>query len=344
MDADSENPENMYRTISGNIDKKRLKYLQQRVKILLKKPQPEQRSQEWFFTRNTIITASEAASCLTMTKKVCENYANIYNITNFKYNDTKSTNSYDKMEEYIIKKCKAFNGENVFFDTVYTLWGKKYEDAALNLYKRLKNTEVYNFGLLKHPHLNWLGASPDGITKDGVMLEIKCPLSRKITGIPPLHYYIQVQIQLECAFLDSADFLECEIKELSLDEYNTTDESENKGVLINKLNEPDNSEIKYIYQDATDSMNPIEWAHLKCQELQEEYEFIYYKIPKYSLVHIKRDKEWFNNVKENLKNVHDKIRFYQDNKEEYDKFYKNYLLEKNKKHIQSINESVCLLD
>ena len=201
--------------------KDNLSRLRNRVKTLLKKPQPVQRSPEWFANRNTLVTASEAASCLTTSKKVCERYANLYDISNFKYNDTKSANSYEKMNDYILKKCKAFYGEKVFFDSVYTLWGKKYEQIAVNLYKRKNNTDVYDFGLLKHPYLKWLGASPDGITPDGVMLEIKCPYSRKIKpNYVPFHYYIQVQIQLEVALLETADFMECEIKELdTLAEY-----------------------------------------------------------------------------------------------------------------------------
>jgi putative phage-type endonuclease len=330
----------------NKVNFKRISYLRQRVKTLLKKPQPVQRSPEWFFTRNTIITASEAASCLTMSKTVCENYAKLYNLTNFKFNDTKSTNSYEKLEDYIIKKCKAFNGENVFFDSKYTLWGKKYEEVALNLYKFIKKTEVYEFGLLKHPHFSWLGASPDGISKDGVMLEIKCPLTRKITGIPPLHYFIQVQIQLECALLDEADFLECEIKEVdSLEEFLDVKDIP-KGILINLIDEPDNSETKYIYQNAKEwDIDPCEWAEEKVKTLQEKsYQFIYYKIVKYNIVNIKRDKEWFNSIKKDLIEVHKKIRFYQNNKIEYDNYYNSIKLLKNKKHIQNINESVCLLD
>ena len=201
--------------------KSNLTRLRNRVKCLLKKPQPVQRSVEWFKNRNTLITASEAASCLTLSKKVCERYVQLYNLENFKYNDNKCANTYENQEDYIIKKCKAFNGEKVFHDSVYTLWGKKYEQIAVNLYKKLKNTEVYDFGLLRHPYLKWLGASPDGITPDGVMLEIKCPYSRKIKNSePPFHYYCQVQIQLEVGLLEQADFMECEIKEVdTLEEY-----------------------------------------------------------------------------------------------------------------------------
>ena len=392
--------------------KDNLSRLRNRVKTLLKKPQPVQRSPEWFANRNTLVTASEAASCLTTSKKVCERYANLYDISNFKYNDTKSANSYEKMNDYILKKCKAFYGEKVFFDSVYTLWGKKYEQIAVNLYKRKNNTDVYDFGLLKHPYLKWLGASPDGITPDGVMLEIKCPYSRKIKpNYVPFHYYIQVQIQLEVALLETADFMECEIKELdTLEDYIAAglsaglspprddesvpaglsvglspprdDESvpaglspprddENspthspthvvdpssrrvgakphsgtpsRGVIVNLVEEPDNSETKYIYQDAFDDTDPLIWAKSITDTLEsDKYKLIYYHIPNYSIVTIKRDQVWFNSVKEDIKKVHEKITFYQNNKDEFLKFVEECRLEKNKKHIDAFNSSVCLL-
>ena len=381
-------------TDTGMKLKDNLSRLRNRVKTLLKKPQPVQRSPEWFANRNTLVTASEAASCLTTSKKLCERYANLYDISNFKYNDTKSANSYEKMNDYILKKCKAFYGEKVFFDSVYTLWGKKYEQIAVNLYKRKNNTDVYDFGLLKHPYLKWLGASPDGITPDGVMLEIKCPYSRKIKpNYVPFHYYIQVQIQLEVALLETADFMECEIKELdTLADYTAiasgvglsaglspphddesaassksyspsltscpthvvdpiissrggeTPQRNPAGVIVNLVEEPDNSETKYIYQDAFDDTDPLVWAKSITDTLEsDKYKLIYYHIPNYSIVTIKRDQVWFNSVKEDIKKVHEKVTFYQNNKEEFFKFVEECRLEKNKKHIDAFNSSVCLV-
>ena len=47
-----------------------------------------------------------------------------------------------------------------------------------------------------------MGASPDGITDDGVMVEIKCPPKRKFTKTVPPHYKMQVLGQLEVCNLD----------------------------------------------------------------------------------------------------------------------------------------------
>jgi hypothetical protein len=45
-------------------------WYRKRVKMLMKKKQPAQRSPEWFNERNTRITASEAACCLTLSKEI----------------------------------------------------------------------------------------------------------------------------------------------------------------------------------------------------------------------------------------------------------------------------------
>jgi hypothetical protein len=60
---------------------------------------------------------------------------------------------------------------------------------------------------LVHPDIPWLAASPDGITSTGRMIEIKCPMRRRIDpGHVPHHYYPQVQVQMEVCGLDSCYF------------------------------------------------------------------------------------------------------------------------------------------
>ena len=80
--------------------------------------------------------------------------------------------------------------------------------------------KVNEFGLIQHEKYSFLGASPDGICKNGIMLEIKCPFTRKInkTGeiynhICPAYYWVQVQQQLECCDLEECDFWQCDIGE-----------------------------------------------------------------------------------------------------------------------------------
>jgi len=66
-----------------------------------------------------------------------------------------------------------------------------------------------SFGLLIHPEHSWLGGSPDGITTDGILLEVKCPMRRKIVmGEVPHHYLSQVLLNLEICNLELAHFIE----------------------------------------------------------------------------------------------------------------------------------------
>jgi putative phage-type endonuclease len=166
-------------------------------------PQPEQRTKAWFDMRNNMITASSGATAL-------------------------SENPYEKVEGFIMEK--VFGRE--FMDNEFVHHGKKYESIATMLYEHLKNQKVDEYGLIQHPKISFLGASPDGIcskyTLDGDinlknygrMLEIKCPYRRKINmkgeiddTICPHYYWIQIQLQLECCDLEYCDFWQCEIKE-----------------------------------------------------------------------------------------------------------------------------------
>lgn len=333
-----------------------IRRLRNRVKTLQKKPQPAQRSPEWYKLRNTRITASEVASCLFKTDKVCKNYIEEFNLTDFKIDPTKSVSHYDTREEYIIKKCRAFYGENVFLDSIYTLWGKKYEEVATRLYRKMFNTDVLEFGLLPHPRLSWLGASPDGITPDGVMLEIKCPFSRKIDGIVPFHYWTQMQLQLEVCELERCDFLECEIKELESEEaflkqmnvQMNSDWCDFKGILINILDEPKNSETKYIYPpDILNSAEEyISWSNIEIENLKKqdkEASCIYYYIVKWNIINVKRSKEWFNNVKKTLKETFDLIKKLQEDTDLFIKYKESIHMIKNREFLEKYNSTTCLI-
>ena len=177
--------------------------------VIMNIPQPVQRSPEWFAAREGMMTASDIAVPLGL-------------------------NKYEPQYKIILKKT----GTNMYQDNKYVHHGKKYEPIATMMYEYRYNVKVTEFGLLPHPTIPFLGASPDGIcskyTMDGKrstligrMLEIKCPFSRpiKLEGeikgeICPIYYWIQVQIQLEVCELDECDFWQCTIEEYeSRDEF-----------------------------------------------------------------------------------------------------------------------------
>ncbi len=306
--------------------------MDKKVFLLKKRKQYTQRTEEWYDARRSLITASSAASLLVRNKATCEPYVNAYDLSDiFDYNN-KSCNPYSNKTQYLLDKCK----QKSFKGNLATFWGQKYEPVVTDLYSVLKQKEVLEFGLLIHPEYPFLGASPDGITPDGTMIEIKCPFRRKITGVPPLYYWIQVQLQLEVCDLDKCDFVEYEFTEFKTEEEfldDTTLEIEilNKGVLIQIEKERENPEIpgnlediQYIYPpkeylDNTDDL--LKWLNYQLENLPKQtvtkeqliFTPIYWKVTNNSILTIHRDTEWFSNVKDTLKNEWKQMVYYQKN-------------------------------
>lgn len=179
-----------------------------RVKSLLERPLVPQRSPEWFKLREKRITASEAASCFQASLKNVTPYLKHFPTAQVTINAT--ANPYCSYEDFMRRKL----GYDQFKGNKATEFGTLYEPMATRLYEKVKETVVHEFGFMEHETIPFIGASPDGITPDGVMLEIKCPFKRVPNGVPPLYYYIQMQLQLEVCDLDMCHYLECEIKEV----------------------------------------------------------------------------------------------------------------------------------
>lgn len=276
---------------------------------LLESSQITQRTPEWYAARKTRITASEAASCLIKDALTCEDYFNEFGeASKFPLNG-RCANSYMSKNMYIKRKT----GRQESFSTQATMHGNLFEDIAVNIYEITNKTKVYPFGLIQHPTISFIGASPDGITPDGIMLEIKCPLTRKITGIPPFHYWIQMQIQMETCNLDNCDFMECDFKVYnSLQEIETTtDNTFYYGAIVI----PKYGEGKIYYIDGF-NMTELDYAR-KILKIQDEiiinknifgffdYKVIWFKLKTLSIVRVKRSKHWFESVLPQLKEVYD---------------------------------------
>lgn len=171
-----------------------------KIEKLLKIPQHEQRSPEWFAQRYTKLTSSDAATVL-------------------------GTNPYSKPYELLFKKCGY--DPKPFISNIATLHGQKYEDTAIELYCRITGKFNYNFGCICYtdvhkelPNYNskydFLAGSPDGIVEsllspneEPILLEVKCPYRRPIKdGYIPEYYYPQVQLNLFICDLNIADFIE----------------------------------------------------------------------------------------------------------------------------------------
>lgn len=287
----------------------------EKVQALMKIPQYKQRSPEWFQQRHGMLTASSAAKGLLIDEDDMERSEKgvVSLLQNAKIGQSCYPYGGGK-KALLISKCDP---EHSFTGSDATRWGTRYEPVATLIYEKKNNTNVIEFGLLPHPTLEWLGASPDGITPDGIMLEIKCPYNREITGIPPIYYWIQVQLQLEVCDLEYCDFEECDFEEYTTEkEYLADSSAEEKGVMLVVLSSGNDDE--YIYPPLVSPEKIDEWIENWAKEEvikdpvswmtgSKKFYKIYYKLTKYSCVRIVRDREWFAKRKPQLKSVWDEV-------------------------------------
>lgn len=311
-------------------------------------PQPPQRSKEWFIQRNRQITASEVASCLFLKKEVIQAYNEVFPKAVIKENAKKGANNYENLDEYIKKKCKVFYSSNYepFKDTIYTLHGKLYEPVATRFYCINKRCNINDFGLITHDKLKWLAASPDGITDDGVMLEIKCPLSRKIDrNSIPFGYWLQTQIQMEVCNLDQCDFLECEIAQITEEEFFGLEDIVISQGLAGAILEKDSDNKVFEYADKSILDKPGYKIFIN-----NEYKKIYYKINNWNIINLKRYKTWFKDIKKDLYEVYKRIQKYQTNEDLYNKYlesfsgplYKKSLISLDKKELEVTDDLMTI--
>ena len=151
----------------------------QRALELIAKEYAEQRSQEWLDLRENMITASDAASAL-------------------------GESRYESEDAFVKKKVLRTK----WAGNAATAHGTLLEPLVRDLYDQKFNRKSHEIGLVQHAKYPWLGASPDGVTEDGILVEIKCPLTRKIEPNVPKHYWPQVQLQLEITDLEVCDFVQ----------------------------------------------------------------------------------------------------------------------------------------
>jgi len=307
----------------------KLKYSKDINKIvseLLNVPQYQQRTQEWFDARQTCISASDVSSALMQSNKSCDYYINSFkDMPNFKFKikEKLCCNPYSSTRELIEKKC---NLGKPFTGNVYTLHGQKYEQVVSNIYSQLNQVDVLEFGLLVHPEYKFIGASPDGITTEGVMIEIKCPSSRKVQPYPPLNYFQQMLLQLECTKLKECDYIDAHFIEY-IDEstwLRDAEEWENEnqdkkhhmyGVLITQeCKEGCNCEefVQNIYADASiyKIEDFLEWKDTKFSECNDCFRVVYYKLNEYYICRVKASNDWILSNLQEIKQVWDKIEYH----------------------------------
>ena len=245
------------------------------------KPQPDQRTAEWYKFRHDLLTASNA---------------------------WKAFESQACMNQLIYEKCKPLqqspNPEKEHVNTASPMhWGQKYEPVSRMVYEHLYKTKVADFGCLQHDVHAFLGASPDGINVDpasqryGRMLEIKNVVNRDITGIPKKEYWIQMQLQMETAGLNECDFLETQFAEEGDDGENHCNNHNQNALLTGTMiyfmkdgkphyeYEPIGSKSDVWFNDAMERNQAHMWMKT-----------IHWRLEKMSCVLVLRNPLWFQHA------------------------------------------------
>lgn len=270
----------------------------QQLNALQALPKLEQRTPLWYEKRSGMITASDYAQAINKGK-------------------------FGTQRDFFAKKC-GYEVDNFDSTMAPLVWGIRYEQVAIDAYsKKNAGLRVHEFGLLEHPDMGFLGASPDGITDTGVMVEIKCPYRRKINGIVPQQYYYQVQGQLDVCNLEECDFCECELLQ-----YDTKDEfkrhfhdnSNFKGIVI----ETKNADQQYLYVDPriwSSLSDQLDWLSEQTSALGDQLVRVFYwQLYKYSVIRVYRDKAFIAKLYEDLTPVWNSVQDFRKNKVAYDTF------------------------
>jgi putative phage-type endonuclease len=259
--------------------------LDAKIDALRKKPQPVQRTPEWYEYRHKLITASSAYKALGSEAKIRELV---------------------KSKQGPVVVHTGTNTEGPMH------WGVKYEPVSIQYYTYVNQTQVEEFGCLPHDTYSFLGASPDGINVlessplYGRMLEVKNPFTREITGNPKKEYWIQCQLQLEVCNLEECDFLETSFKEYESEEafhadgtFQKTETGQYKGVILQFFTD------KVVYEYAPFQCTQEEYVEWERTQMDERswVRTIYWRLEEVSCVLIRRNPDWFQYMLPQLETV-----------------------------------------
>ena len=255
-----------------------------------------QRTAEWYERREQLITASDLAQCI-------------------------GKGHFGSQRQFIVKKCGYEPQE--FNPAVPPLkWGTMFEPVAGQIYETVTLSKIREFGLIPHPSISWLGCSPDGITEDGIMVEIKCPMKRLIKeGYVVEQYFYQVQAQLEVCGLDECDFFEAEFIECTQKEFMATIDSPDvfKGIILERR--PDaKSPFEYMYSPmgaATDIA--LDWVGNVAETGEFDYQRVHFwTLKKFAIQRVYRDQAFIDATLEEALGVWNRVLAYRADRNLYE--------------------------
>jgi putative phage-type endonuclease len=292
------------------------KIISYRTKLhnLKKMPLIKQRTPEWYELRKSRLTASDAYDAISNNNTLlAKKKAGVY------------------IDDMKLNKVPPIK------------WGTMFEDMAMRSYSQINDDiEINEFGLIPDKELEHFGASPDGISEMGIMIEIKCPYMRKIKdGVIPAKYVTQMQGQLAVCDLDECDYVECEFKQyFNAEDYKQEiddNSTKNHGVIA-EFTLKDTDEFYYIYSKEyltpTECLDTVEKEIV--EKLKEDNNVVFNKIIPWKLVLINVQRVNFN--KSEWETIKPKIISFWEKVEESKKLPVEYKKKKEEPKLMFIND------
>lgn len=279
-----------------------IKSNKRKLRQLLKLPKIEQKSEEWYKIRQNLITASDFAQALGQGK-------------------------FGNQADIIKKKVRPSDESSASFNNPFFKWGNMFEPVANSIYSLLHyNVFIHEFGLIPHKKLKYFGASPDGITDTGIMVEIKCPYKRKIEvgGEVPKQYYYQIQGQLEVCGLTECDYIECQFQLYSTHDefFKAFDDERIKGIIIEYANiDGTGTHFEYSPLVCTKESTCTSAETEKWLDEHTDVEYVdikFWYLSHYNLQRVTLDKPFVDEKLKQLEEVWDRITIYRQNPNKYD--------------------------
>ena len=142
-----------------------------------------QYSEEWWEARRGVVTASPILG-------ICKGSRGAYLASRKNY-----------MADKIIEILTGKQPDG--FTSSAMQWGTDTEPLARAIYEAETGNIVKDVGLIRHPTIERLGASPDGVINDDITLEIKCPntathIEFLLNPVIKKDYIYQMNCQMMC--------------------------------------------------------------------------------------------------------------------------------------------------
>jgi hypothetical protein len=246
---------------------------------LLGRKQLEQRTPEWYAQMSTIISASELGSLFAAPRQ-------------------RATLVVSKTVPPVLRQqpLAVPSDHSRAFD-----WGIRFEPVVKQIYEWKYGVTMKELGRLHHQTDPRCTASPDGLIYDcptnerrGRLIEIKCPVTREITGTIPKDYYAQMQMQLHVTGLEICDYVEASFSSPypRIERQEGPSQFDGYIALVRYAESRGTQDFYYVYSPI---QAEADWLPEHAED-EEIVEIIPWRLMRWSEQQVMRSEEWWRSL------------------------------------------------